>query len=123
MGHEKKRRIDTREVYKWKARLNVHGGRQEYGEHYTETYAPVIGWSTIRLFLIMSIMFGWHTRQIDFVCARTIDFEINHSQQTRSANVVPANVVQCRSVSFNPTLIHARLIAQKARYAPGPRSN
>ena len=66
---KRKRRIDTREVYKWKARLNVHGGQQEYGEHYTETYSPVIGWSTIRLFLILSLIFGWHTRQIDFVLA------------------------------------------------------
>jgi len=66
---KRKRRIDTREVYKWKARLNVHGGKQEYGEHYTETYAPVINWSTIRLFLILSIMYGWYTRQLDFVLA------------------------------------------------------
>ena len=27
----KKRRINTQEIYKWKARLNVHGGQQEYG--------------------------------------------------------------------------------------------
>jgi hypothetical protein len=66
---KRKRRIDTREVYKWKARLNVHGGKQEYGTHYTETYSPVIGWATIRLFLILSIIFKWHTRQLDFVLA------------------------------------------------------
>jgi len=66
---KRKRRIDTREVYKWKARLNVHGGQQEYGEHHTKKYSPVIGWSTIRLFLILSVIFGWRTRQIDFVLA------------------------------------------------------
>jgi hypothetical protein len=27
----RKRRIKTKEVYKWKARLNIHGGQQEYG--------------------------------------------------------------------------------------------
>ena len=30
----RKRRINTQEVYKWKARLNVHGGQQEHGVHY-----------------------------------------------------------------------------------------
>ena len=45
-------RISPGEVYKWKARLNVHGGKQEHGVNYWETYAPVIGWTTIRLFLI-----------------------------------------------------------------------
>ena len=29
-----KRRIKTQEVYKWKARLNVHGGQQVHGVHY-----------------------------------------------------------------------------------------
>ena len=26
----RKRRINTQEIYKWKVRLNVHGGQQEY---------------------------------------------------------------------------------------------
>ena len=30
---KRKRRIMTREVYKWKARLNAHGGQQEHGGH------------------------------------------------------------------------------------------
>ena len=34
---KRKRRIKTREVYKWKSRLNVHGGQQVHGEHYWET--------------------------------------------------------------------------------------
>jgi hypothetical protein len=65
----RKRRIKTREVYKWKARLNLHGGRQKQGVNYWETYAPVVTWSAIRLVLILSIMLKWHTRQIDFVLA------------------------------------------------------
>eukprot|EP00978_Attheya_sp_CCMP212_P022796 scaffold68573_cov79-Attheya_sp.AAC.1 len=28
---KRKRRIATREVYNWKARLNIHGGKQEKG--------------------------------------------------------------------------------------------
>ena len=31
----RKRKIKTKEVYKWKARLNVHGGQKVHGVHYT----------------------------------------------------------------------------------------
>ena len=65
----RKRRIKTQEVYKWKARLNVHGGQQEHGVHYWDTYAPVVTWQTVRFFLILSILLGWHSRQLDFVMA------------------------------------------------------
>ena len=65
----RKRRIKTQEVYKWKARLNVHGGQQEHGVHYWDTYAPVVTWQTVRFFLILSILMGWRSRQLDFVMA------------------------------------------------------
>jgi Reverse transcriptase (RNA-dependent DNA polymerase) len=65
----RKRRIATQEVYKWKARLNIHGGKQEHGVNYWETYAPVISWTTIRLYLILALINGWETRQLDFVLA------------------------------------------------------
>ena len=64
-----KQRIKTQEVYKWKARLNVHGGQQEHGVHYWDTYAPVVTWQTVRFFLILSILLGWQSRQLDFVMA------------------------------------------------------
>ena len=57
------------EVYKWKACLNVHGGQQEYGIHYWDTYAPVVTWQMVRFFLILSILLGWHSCQLDFVMA------------------------------------------------------
>jgi hypothetical protein len=66
---KRKRRILTRIVYKWKARLNCHGGQQEHGINFWETYSPVVNWYSIRLFLIISILRGWETRQIDFVLA------------------------------------------------------
>lgn len=66
---KRKRRIMSQEVYKWKARLNVHGGKQIYGVHYWETFSPVVTWLSIRLFLVLSIVCGWHTRQVDFVMA------------------------------------------------------
>ena len=65
----RKRQIKTKQVYKWKARLNIHGGQQEHGINYWETFAPVVTWISIRLVLILSILLMWHTRQIDFVMA------------------------------------------------------
>ena len=64
-----KRRIKTQEVYKWKAHLNVHGGQQEHRVHYWDTYAPVVTWQTVRFFLILSLLLGWSSRQLDFVMA------------------------------------------------------
>jgi hypothetical protein len=66
---KRKRDIKTREIYKHKARLNIHGGQQEYGVHYTDTYSPVVNWFSVRLVTILSIINKWHTRQIDFVLA------------------------------------------------------
>jgi hypothetical protein len=66
---KRKRRIASREVYKWKARLNSHGGKQEYGVNYWETYAATLSRPPIRLLLVLSLMHGWSTRQIDFTLA------------------------------------------------------
>jgi hypothetical protein len=68
---KRKRRIATREVYKWKARLTVHGGKQTKGINYWDTYAPLVQWSTTRLFLTMSVLRDWYCRQLDFVLAYT----------------------------------------------------
>ena len=66
---KRKRDIITRKITKWKARLTVHGGQQEYGINYTETYSPVASWYSIRTLLSLAIMNNWHTRQVDFVLA------------------------------------------------------
>lgn len=55
----RKRDIKTREVYKHKARLNLHGGQQIKGVHYNETYSPVVQWASVRMALILSIVHGW----------------------------------------------------------------
>ena len=68
---KRKRRISTREVYKWKARINIDGSKQIYGVHYDETYAPVVTWATVRYFLIQALIKGWYTKQLDFVLAYT----------------------------------------------------
>jgi len=68
---KRKRRIATREVYKWKSRLNLDGSKQKKGVNFWETYAPVASWAAIWLILTMVIIKGWKTRQIDYVLAYT----------------------------------------------------
>ena len=40
---KRKRDLISRKIYKWKARLNVHGGQQEKFVNYNNTYLPVVG--------------------------------------------------------------------------------
>jgi hypothetical protein len=56
-------------VTKHKARLNLHGGEQEFGTNYYETYAPVVTWFAIRLLIVFGILFNWALRQVDFIMA------------------------------------------------------
>ena len=65
----RKRRILTGEIYKHKARLNVHGGKQVHGLNYWETHSPVVTWLAIRVLLVMSLILQWHAFQVDFVSA------------------------------------------------------
>jgi hypothetical protein len=60
------RRIATNEPYKWKARLNLHGGNRKTA---SITERPVIAWSTIQLCLILTLLNGWSCRQVDFEMA------------------------------------------------------
>jgi Reverse transcriptase (RNA-dependent DNA polymerase) len=66
---KRKRDIRTREIKKWKARLNIDGSRMKHGIHYQETYAPVASWNSIRMLLILATLNNWHTTQIDYVLA------------------------------------------------------
>ena len=66
---QRKRDITTRRTIKYKARLNLHRGKQEYGVNYKEIYSPVVGWWIIRLFFIIAIKQNLHARQADFVLA------------------------------------------------------
>ncbi len=65
----KRKRTPTGELIKHKARLCAHGGQQRHGVSFTETYAPVVNWFTLRLLIILSIVKRWKTRQIDMVLA------------------------------------------------------
>ena len=57
----RKRRIKSQEIYKWKARLNVHGGQQIHGINYWDTNTPVVAWPVIHFFFILSIIQCWKT--------------------------------------------------------------
>ena len=61
--------IVTNEITKYKARLNVHGGKQTFGENYFDTYVPVVTWFAIRLLIICAIVLNWQLRQVDFIMA------------------------------------------------------
>jgi Reverse transcriptase (RNA-dependent DNA polymerase) len=66
---KRKRRLTTNEVYKHKARLSVHGGQQEFGVNYWETYAPVVTWAAIRIVLVLVLLYKWSSVQNNFVLA------------------------------------------------------
>lgn len=56
-------------IEKYKARLCAHGGQQQWGVNYWETYAPVVEWMAVRLLLILAEIEGLETRSIDFILA------------------------------------------------------
>jgi Reverse transcriptase (RNA-dependent DNA polymerase) len=62
----KTKRSPNGTVIKRKARYCVRGDLQE-GEK--ETFAPVVGWSTVRLFLVLAMILSWETETIDFSSA------------------------------------------------------
>jgi hypothetical protein len=67
----KRKRAPDGQIIKHKARLCAHGGMQIHGEHFGDTYSPVVLMTTVRLMLILSLLLGLHTRSIDFTLAFT----------------------------------------------------
>jgi hypothetical protein len=54
---------------KLKARFCARGYEQIEGVDYYETFAPVVNWTTVRFLLMMSILLGLETKQVDCVAA------------------------------------------------------
>jgi hypothetical protein len=69
MSMQRKQDLTMGRVTKHKARLNLHGGKQEFGRNYYDTYAPVVIWFAIWLIIIFGILFHWALCQGDFVMA------------------------------------------------------
>jgi hypothetical protein len=59
----RRKRTPDGEIRKYKARYCCRGDLEE-GDF--ETYAPVVAWSSVRLFLVLSMTLGWTTCSIDF---------------------------------------------------------
>ena len=54
---------------KHKARLCCHGGQQQHGVNYWDTYAPVVSWSSVRILMTIAKLHNLHTKSVDFVQA------------------------------------------------------
>ena len=65
----KRKRFPDGTLNKYKARLCAHGGMQQWGINYWETYAPVVNWISVRFLLILGEIAGLESRAIDFVLA------------------------------------------------------
>ena len=60
------KRTPAGDITKHKARICLRGDLMDDDE---ESYAPVVSWSTVRFFLILSIMMGWVTVSVDWANA------------------------------------------------------
>jgi hypothetical protein len=66
--YRRKRRPDG-SLKKYKARLCVNGSRQIQGIDYTESFAPVVQWSTMRMVNTLAAMHNLKGKKIDFTQA------------------------------------------------------
>eukprot|EP00957_Ditylum_brightwellii_P121162 9240681-Ditylum_brightwellii.AAC.1 len=65
----KRKRHADGSLSKHKAGICCHGGQQQWGVNFYETYAPVVTWASVRSLLIMSKLYNLNFRSIDFVLA------------------------------------------------------
>lgn len=59
------KRDERGRVTRFKARLVIHGFKQQRGVNYTETFAPVIRFETIRSAIYYTVPRGWAVLQYD----------------------------------------------------------
>eukprot|EP00957_Ditylum_brightwellii_P163602 12456571-Ditylum_brightwellii.AAC.1 len=57
----KRKQHAARSLSKHKARLCCHGGQQQCGVNFYETYAPVVGWTSVRTMIVMSKLYKLNT--------------------------------------------------------------
>jgi hypothetical protein len=65
----KRKRFPDGTLNKYKARLCTHGGMQQWGVSYWETYSPVVNMLTVCLLLALCNIHGLHSKSICFVLA------------------------------------------------------
>ena len=62
----KRKRTPDGTISKYKARYCVRGDLEDTE---SETHAPVVSWTSVRLFLVLALTLGWNTCSIDFSSA------------------------------------------------------
>ena len=65
----KKKRLPSGEVRKYKARFTARGDRQIQDVDFSETWAPVVQWTTVRMMLILATQLNLATYSADVSCA------------------------------------------------------
>jgi hypothetical protein len=90
--YRRKRRPDG-SLNKYKARQCVNGSRQIQGIDYTESFAPVVQWSTIRMVHTLAAMHNSKGKQIDLHklfhkqnLKRTFTSAFPHDSNTKTKN-------------------------------------
>ncbi|POM66731.1 Gag-pol Polyprotein [Phytophthora palmivora] len=63
------KRDERGHIKRFKARLVIHGFKQQLGINYSETYAPVIRFETIRAAIYYAVQRGWEVLQYDVTTA------------------------------------------------------
>ena len=61
--------LTINQLTRYKARLNLYGGKKSYGVNYFKTYAPVVTWFLICFLILIAILLSWSPRQINFMMA------------------------------------------------------
>ena len=56
-------------IRKFKARFCCRGDQQVHGIDYFDTFAPVVSWTTVRILLILSVILGLDTKQVEDNCS------------------------------------------------------
>jgi hypothetical protein len=56
-------------IYCHRSRICADGSQQQFGIDYTNTYAPVVNWTTVRILLILSVLLDLKSQQVDYVQA------------------------------------------------------
>ena len=65
----KRKRKPDGELLKHKARLCAHGGMQQWGDSYWDTYSPIVNMLSVRLILAIAKLHYLNSKAIDFVLA------------------------------------------------------
>ena len=65
----KRKRKPDGKLLKHKARLCAHGGMQQWGDSYWETYSPVVNMLDVRLIHKIAKLHNLNSKSIDFVLA------------------------------------------------------